>query len=536
MDPVSVVEEGLAYVGKLGRSSHCERPHCGKSAMTVAAMAEWNMFQGCAQQYGSSPAFDGVLYATFSKVRESALAASATMSDSFRAPGVIAIDSESTFDSIVLLLAAWRLGACGFIVPRQVSAVWRAKILESVRPQILINAAGGISLKRDNASTAVHGSTENRIAFLVATSGSSGSPRVVAHTERSLAAGLMSTIRVQQAETGVAGTCSPSPVLDPAMEIIGHDFSFGGCRMGLSFLSCSPIWTTAGFTVALRTLLTGECLVVSPTGVSPKHVVAMVKECGVNCLQLSPFLAQRIVRYQHDDPTPTPSLLTVGVGGSVVPAELVDGLEAALNATTIPGYGSSETAGPVIMARPSEPIQERRGSIGRPLPGVDVVLQPIAGEDVGSRGELVIRTPSLMQGYLEHGRLIPAAPDGWWPSGDIAERQPGGRFAIMGRVSDVIVRGGFNIDPHEIELFLQRHCLVRRAAVVGSPSRVIGEEDIRAFVTLKGNAGVPPGELLAHCREGLPNHLVPRTIRIVDQFPLAADGKISRARLRASAR
>jgi fatty-acyl-CoA synthase len=202
-------------------------------------------------------------------------------------------------------------------------------------------------------------------------------------------------------------------------------------------------------------------------------------------------------------------------------------------------YGSTE--GLVsLMNRPDAPLPDRTGTVGVPMPGFDVqIIDPQTGETLppGQQGELLLRGPGLMQGYyrLPEATVRTIDEQGWLHSGDLGVIDAAGRCRITGRIKDLIIRGGENVFPAEIEQFLLTHPKVRDAQVVGVPCDYYGE-DIVAFIRLKTGEAATALELKQYCRAHIAIGRVPALFFFVDEYPLTASGKIQKFRLQEMAR
>jgi malonyl-CoA/methylmalonyl-CoA synthetase len=229
--------------------------------------------------------------------------------------------------------------------------------------------------------------------------------------------------------------------------------------------------------------------------------------------------------------------LRIGISGSApLPAALALRVRDWLGQLPLERYGSTE-AGLVL----SNPLRGERkpGSVGYPLPGIEVRILDGHGSDVapGEDGELVVRGPQVFDGYLGRPRETAAAftDDGWFRSGDIARQDPGdGSIAITGRSKDMIISGGLNVFPRDVEAALEEHAAVSGSAVVGAPSERWGEEVV-AFVVPRAGASPDPEELIAHCRELLSGFKCPKRVLVVDGLPTNEMGKVRREELVAAA-
>jgi long-chain acyl-CoA synthetase len=219
--------------------------------------------------------------------------------------------------------------------------------------------------------------------------------------------------------------------------------------------------------------------------------------------------------------------------GAIMPAALNRAWEERIGSPLLDGYGITETATMVTMNWPAggRPM----GSCGLPLPGLATrILDPATGEDVaqGAEGELVVRGPNVMLGY--HGKPAETAQalrGGWYRTGDLARADPDGFLTITGRLKELIIRGGQNIAPAEIEEVVAGFPGVRDCAVVGAPHEHLGEVPV-LFVAGKPGEAVDAEALLAHCRERLSAYKLPHAVQLTEEIPRTGSGKIMRFRLR----
>lgn len=216
-----------------------------------------------------------------------------------------------------------------------------------------------------------------------------------------------------------------------------------------------------------------------------------------------------------------------------VPNELVDEFEKRTGARVLQGYGLTETSPTTtIMRRTDAP---RPGSCGRPVPNIDVKVVDEDGKEVptGEPGEILIKGPNIMKGYYRMPEETAAViePDGWFHSGDIGHFDEDGYLYITERKKDLIIRGGFNIFPRDIEEVLYAHPAVGEAAVVGIPDPTMGEEVV-AFVSMRPGTEVTEDELLALCRERLAKYKTPKQVRFIAMLPKNPIGKILKKDLR----
>jgi len=213
-------------------------------------------------------------------------------------------------------------------------------------------------------------------------------------------------------------------------------------------------------------------------------------------------------------------------GGSALPVEVLHGFDEAFGCKVLEGYGLSETTG---MGSFNLPDRERKpGSIGLPVGGTEIKLVDDDDNDVaqGEPGELVMRGPFVMSGYWDRDDATEEVMrGGWFHTGDVAQVDDDGYYFIVDRKKDLIIRGGYNVYPREIEEVLYGHPAVLEAAVVGVPHESLGEE-VGAAVALKDDADTTPDELRAYLKERVAAYKYPRAIWLVDELPKGPTGKI----------
>ncbi len=221
-------------------------------------------------------------------------------------------------------------------------------------------------------------------------------------------------------------------------------------------------------------------------------------------------------------------------GGAALPVEVHHQFEERFGVTILEGYGLSETSPVASFSRLGEPV--RVGSIGTPIPGVEMKL--LAGEgweeltDPDGIGEIAIKGHNIMKGYYQRPEATAEAidPDGWFRSGDLGRKDADGWYYIVDRSKDMIIRGGYNVYPREIEEVLLTHPAVSLAAVIGVPHESHGEE-IKAFVIPAPGATATPDEIVAWAKEQMAAYKYPRIVEIVDALPMTATGKILKREL-----
>jgi long-chain acyl-CoA synthetase len=228
------------------------------------------------------------------------------------------------------------------------------------------------------------------------------------------------------------------------------------------------------------------------------------------------------------------NLRVAAAGGSALPVEVHKDFQKRFGVTILEGYGLSETS-PVASFSPyGQPA--RPGSIGTPMPGVEMkLLQPDSWDEVPDGpdeiGEIAIKGHNIMKGYYNRPEATEEViRDGWFRSGDLGRRDEDGWYYIVDRSKDMIIRGGYNVYPREIEEVLLTHPDVSLAAVVGVPHESHGEE-IKAYVILNPGATVTPDELVEWGKQEMASYKYPRLVSIVDSLPMTATGKILKREL-----
>jgi fatty-acyl-CoA synthase len=234
------------------------------------------------------------------------------------------------------------------------------------------------------------------------------------------------------------------------------------------------------------------------------------------------------------------SLRTGIMAGSPCPVELMRRVTTSMGAREITiGYGQTEASPLITQTKYDDPIELRVGTVGRPLPGIEVkVIDTETGLERpdGISGELCSRGHGVMLGYYKMPEQTARAidGDGWLHTGDLAMREPNGYLRITGRLKDIIIRGGENIAPHEIEDLLHTHPKVEDVHVVGVPDHKFGEE-ILASIKLKADHSATESEIRSFCTESLAHFKVPRWIRFVEGFPTTVTGKVQKFKIREQA-
>jgi fatty-acyl-CoA synthase len=232
------------------------------------------------------------------------------------------------------------------------------------------------------------------------------------------------------------------------------------------------------------------------------------------------------------------SALRTGVmAGSPCPVEVMRQVREKMNMRDITiCYGMTETSPVSTQTRMDDPVEKRVATVGRVHPHAEIkIVDPATGEDVprGASGELCTRGYCVMLGYWNDEAATAKAidPAGWMHTGDLASIDEEGYVKIVGRIKDMIIRGGDNVYPREVEEFLYTHPKVEDAQVIGVPSATYGEE-IMAWVKPKAGATLEEDELSAFCRGKIATYKIPKYWKIVDSFPMTVTGKVQKFKMR----
>ncbi|AKG04854.1 AMP-binding protein [Salimicrobium jeotgali] len=272
----------------------------------------------------------------------------------------------------------------------------------------------------------------------------------------------------------------------------------------------------------------------------PKLVLQAVKDEACTALHGVPTMFIAELNHPEFENLKPDTLRTGIMAGSTCPMEVMKSVinEMGVEEITI-AYGQTESSPVITQTRPDDPIDLRVKSVGRAHPNVEVkVVEPATGEEAerGMPGELCTRGYLVMEGYYKDEESTETAidPDGWLHTGDIAEMDENGYVEITGRMKDMIIRGGENIYPREIEEFLYQHPDVLDVQVVGIPDATYGEE-IMAWIIPKEDSEVSEKDIRAFFEGEISKHKIPAYIYFTDEYPMTASGKIQKFKLREAA-
>ncbi|MET7378592.1 long-chain fatty acid--CoA ligase [Streptomyces sp. NPDC005526] len=334
-------------------------------------------------------------------------------------------------------------------------------------------------------------------AVILYTSGTTGRPKGAELTHANLRANTDTTRRT-------------------LLESTEQDVVFGGL----------PLFHTFGQLVGLNcAVAAGACLTLLPR-FTPARALEIIERDRVTVFVGVPTMYATLLTAPERETHDVDSLRICVSGGAALPVEVLRDFEKAFGCVILEGYGLSETSPVACFNHPGRP--RRPGTIGTPIDGVEMRVVDKDGTDLpdGEPGEVAVRGHNVMKGYWRRpDATAEAVVDGWLRTGDIGVKDPDGHFRIVDRKKEMIIRGGFNVYPREIEEVLYEHPAVAEAAVIGVPHPTHGEEVV-AVVALKPGAEAEPDGLKQFVRTQVAAYKYPRQVWIVDALPKGPTGKI----------
>jgi fatty-acyl-CoA synthase len=318
--------------------------------------------------------------------------------------------------------------------------------------------------------------------------------------------------------------------------LINAYYAGEGQRLGPTDRVCLPVPLYHCFGCVLGTMccvVHGSAMVFPSESFRADATLAAIEQ--QRCTAIYGVPTMFIAQMEHEDyrRRDLSSLRTGIMAGSPCPIELMKRVAQEMGAREITiGYGQTESSPLITQTRHDDPLELRVGTVGQPIPGVEAkIVDPATGQQLDDcqQGELCTRGHNVMIGYYNMPEKTAEAidVDGWLHTGDLSMRQPNGYFRITGRLRDVIIRGGENVYPREVEERLFEHPAVEVAQVVGIPNRRLGEE-VLAWVKLRAGQTATEDELTEFCRASLAHFKVPRYWKFVDSFPTTVTGKIQK--------
>jgi long-chain acyl-CoA synthetase len=301
-------------------------------------------------------------------------------------------------------------------------------------------------------------------------------------------------------------------------------------------LGALPLFHSFGQTCAMNASVAAAATLALVPRFSPKTVLETIERHRVTVFAGVPTMYAALLNYPYRHAEDVSSLRCCVSGGAALPVEVLRGFEQEFGCVILEGYGLSETS-PVACF--NHPDRERLpGSIGTPIEGIEMRVVDDERREVppGELGEIAIRGHNVMKGYLNRPEATANAidRDGWFYTGDLARVDAHGRYLIVDRKKELIIRGGYNVYPREIEEVLYEHPAVADAAVIGLAHPELGEE-VGAAVVLKPDRAADAAELRAYLKVNVAAYKYPRHIWFVDQLPKGPTGKILKRAITAPA-
>lgn len=424
--------------------------------------------------------------------------------------------------TLALCLAAWRLG--GTVIPLNVQAgeaeilrctahadVFGAYLCKGFEPLAEALARSGVP----SAITPLEGPIPDlagragiietpETAVIFFTSGTTGAPKAVCITHKNIRSNVDASL---------------------------HHFT--ELRDNEVFLNALPNFHTLGFTVCgMLPMLSGMGQVIVPTFMPAESTLEVMRVAGVTVAITVPAMVALLEGAVARGAVPPQDLHILVSGGDRLPPRVAARSPQLLGIPVLEGYGLTETS-PVVAVNPSY-AKNRPGTVGPLIPGYTARVLDAAGLEVppGREGTLWLQGPSVTPGYFRRPDLTAdRIRDGWFDTGDMVRIDEEEYLTIVGRVSDIIIVGGFNVHPQEVEAMLQEHPSVKEAAVVGVPNPALGEV-VKAYVVPQNGTRTTPRDLVAFCRDRLSHYKVPRVVEFVGELPKSSIGKVLNRELR----
>lgn len=305
---------------------------------------------------------------------------------------------------------------------------------------------------------------------------------------------------------------------------------------GSTYVGIMPLFHTGGCVLGVLSALFNRSKLVLVEAFEPGLVLDLMEEYRAAAMMGVPTMLIAMLEHPSFSQRNLSSVECICSGGSTVPAELVRKLESALNAPFVIVFGQTECSPVACMTRPDDSLQDKAETLGAPMPNVEVkIVDPASGATlpIGEKGELCTRGYHVMHSYYDNPEATASTidEDGWLHTGDLCSMDERGYCRIEGRLKDMIIRGGENIYPREIEECLFQHPSVAEVAVVGLPDERFGEQ-VAAFLRAAPGQTLNRNELFAYTRASLSPQKTPRFWFAVSEYPLTGSGKIQKFALR----
>lgn len=354
----------------------------------------------------------------------------------------------------------------------------------------------------DDSEEVLTPGNENDVAVILYTSGTTGKPKGVMLTHKNLYSSAKTSYEyvMKQQERG-------------------------------NTLCVLPLAHVFGFTAMNASFLLGSSIVILPT-FDVDEVFECIEKYKISAFGAVPAMIYAMVHSPNADKYDLSSLEFIISGSAPLPLAVIEAFEKKFSAEIREGYGLSEAA-PVVSAH-QDGMTVKHGSVGKPIPGIEVKIVDENGDEVpqGEIGELIVKGDNVSPGYYRlEEETKKTIKDGWLRTGDLVRMDEDGYLYIVDRKKDLIIRGGLNIYPRDVEEVIAKHDGVAEVAVIGVPDERMGEE-IVACVVKKPNATVSEEELIHYSQQKLAKYKTPRKIVFLKQLPRNGVGKVLKRNLR----
>ena len=456
--------------------------------------------RGAARRFGERPAIvdaagTPVTYRELDRLSDE-LAAGLLQRHGVHEGTVVALALPSDPSYVAVYLALAKLGAITAGINPRLAPAEADRVVAKLAPDLVIHGTTPLPRVRD-AAPAPLPPNPDRVTAVVFTSGTTGEPKGAVFTDRELAA--ITTIDAGGLDRWDGG----SPMLA----------STQFCHVG--FMTKLPWYLRLGSTLVLQERW------------RPRDTLALVERHRMPSIGGVAAQIALLLRVEDFDRFDVSSVQTIVVGGGSSPPEVVREARRRFGAAYSTRYSSTESGGVGTATAFDASDEEALNTAGRPRPGVEVRVDP-------DTGELLLRSPAMMRGYWrDPERTAATIVDGWLHTGDLAEIDPSGCVRIVGRTTDMYIRGGYNVHPQEVEAVLVEHPAVAEVAVVPRPDPVLGEIGVAVVVPAPGAARAAPSleDLRAFAARRLAAYKLPEALEIVDALPLTSMDKLDRRAL-----